>query len=225
MNTQQNSLVWTTGHKVVLALLLAFQVSVAYVIGVGHWLPNDAQSLIPPIGITAVIPVAAFMFSYWLLPSFRRFVLAQDIRLLTAVQLWRVVGLAFLLLNALNFLPALFALPAGLGDVAIGLMAFYVLTRMDRDADFVTSSSYLGFQFMGLLDFAVAIATSGLAAGAYPNLIPAGLTSAPMDVWPLNIFPSCIVPMFIILQLAALLNVREMRRTLQSQPSSSLQPA
>ena len=224
MNTRQKPAVWTTGHKVAFASFLVIQVSVAYMIGVNHWLPNDAQSLIPPIGITAVIPVAAFVFSYWLMPSFRSFVLAQDIRLLTAVQLWRVVGLAFLLLYALNYLPALFALPAGLGDVAVGLTAFYVLTRMDRDPDFVTSSGYVGFQLMGLLDFVVAIVTSGLAAGAYPNLSPAGLTSAPMDVWPLNIFPSFIVPMFIILQLAALLKVREMRRTEQGRPSGMLRP-
>lgn len=225
MNTQQNPVIWTPGYKLVFAILLAFQVGVAYVIGAGHWLSNDDQSLIPPIGITAVIPVAAFMLSYWLLPSFRSFVLAQDIRLLTAIQLWRVVGFAFLLLYALNFLPPLFALPAGLGDAAVGLMAFYVLSKMDRDPGFVTSSGYVSFQFIGLLDFAVAIAASGLAAGAYPNLIPAGLTSAAMDVWPLNIFPSFIVPMFIILQVAALLKVRKMRQTLRGQSSNTLQPA
>jgi hypothetical protein len=33
-----------------------------------------------------------------------------------------------------------------------------------------------------------------------------------MDVWPLNIFPSFGVPIFIILHLTVLLKVREMRR-------------
>ena len=98
MNTQSETVLWTTRNKALLALFLAFQASVAYLVGAGHLLPNDAQSLIPPIGITAVVPVAVFLLSYRLLPSFRSFVLAQDIRLLTAIQLWRVVGLAFLLL-------------------------------------------------------------------------------------------------------------------------------
>jgi hypothetical protein len=41
----------------------------------------------------------------------------------------RVAGVAFLLYMALGHLPALFALPAGLGDIAAGIAAplFFVL--------------------------------------------------------------------------------------------------
>jgi hypothetical protein len=40
---------------------------------------------------------------------------------LVALQVWRVEGLVFLVLAALGELPWLFAIPAGLGDLAIGL--------------------------------------------------------------------------------------------------------
>lgn len=225
MNTHRIDSVWTIRHKAVLAALLLIQFAAAYIIGSGHLLTNESQSLIPPIGVTAVIPVVLFLAAYNFSAPFRNFVLAQDIRTLTAVQLWRVVGLAFLLLYAYQVVPAFFAWPAGIGDVAVGLTAFYVLTRIDRDPDYATSSGYVGFQLMGLLDFTVAIATSGLASGAFPALIPAGLTSAAMDVWPLNIFPSFIVPGFIILQLAALLKVRDLRRAKHTQAPANLQTA
>ena len=58
----------------------------------------------------------------------------------------------------------------------------------------------------------VAIATSGLVAGAYPALIANGVTSSAMDVWPLNVFPSFLVPAFIIVHLIVLLKVRHLRQ-------------
>lgn len=143
---------------------------------------------------------------------FRYFVLAQDIRILTALQLWRIIGFVFLALYSLKKLPALFAWPAGAGDVITGIAAAYVIARMDRDPEYVLGDGYLWFHAFGLLDFVVALGTAGLASGAFPGLIPTGFTSASMDVWPLNLFPSFIVPGFIILQLAARLKVREMRR-------------
>ena len=39
------------------------------------------------------------------------------------VQFYRVLGVIFLLLNAQGRLPSLFALPAGAGDIAVGLLA------------------------------------------------------------------------------------------------------
>jgi hypothetical protein len=42
---------------------------------------------------------------------------------LIGIQLYRVLGLNFLVLYALGRLPAEFALPAGVGDVIVGLAA------------------------------------------------------------------------------------------------------
>jgi len=40
---------------------------------------------------------------------------------LVAVQVWRVVGISFVILLGLVNLPALFALPTGLGEITAGL--------------------------------------------------------------------------------------------------------
>ena len=205
--------IWTTGRLVALLVLLIVWFAAAFVVGDMALLTNTNGSLLPPIAITAMVPVAVFLGLYASSFRFRSFVLAQDIETLTMLQLWRVIGLGFLMLYAYSVLPGLFALPAGIGDVAIGLTAPFVVLHLRRDPSYPTSSGLVRFQYLGLLDFAVAIITAGLSAGAFASLTPGGVTSAPMDVWPLNLFPSFIVPIFIILHLTVLLKVRELRQT------------
>lgn len=222
---QDRTPVWGRSRKAALAGLLLVQFAAAYFIGAGHWLTNDGHSLVAPIAVTAAFPVVLFLAAYALSTRFRGFVLAQDIRTLTMMQHWRVVGFVFLPLYAFGVLPGLFAWPAGLGDVAIGLAAVLVVARLDRDPHYITASGFSWFHFLGLFDFAVAIATAGLAAGAFPELISNGVTSAALDVWPINVFPSFIVPAFIILHLTVLLKVRELRRSARQRVSASLQTA
>lgn len=85
--------------------------------------------------------VLLFFMAYTVFPGFRDFMLAQDMKALTAIQLWRVVGFTMLGVYALDGLPALFTLPVGLGDVAVGLVAIIVLARLVREPAFATSSA------------------------------------------------------------------------------------
>jgi hypothetical protein len=213
MSTSTDTEIWTRSQAIAFVIILSLFFVVATVIGTGAYLANPNQSVIVPIGITAAIPVVLFLLAYAAIERFRAFVLAQDLRLITQLQLWRVVGFTFLALYAFNVLPGVFAIPAGVGDVAIGIAALFMVRRIDRDPSYVLSNGFARFNLLGLADFAVAIVTSGVASGAFPALIAGGVTSAPMDLWPLNIFPSFIVPIFIILHLTVLLKVRVMRRT------------
>lgn len=162
-------------------------------------LASNGKTIFLPVAVMVVIPVALFL-------------LAQDIRTLTAIQAWRVIGFAMLMLYAFDYLPTLFALPAGLGDVAVGLLAVYALAQLNRDPDYAMSPALVRFHLLGLADFVVAVVTAGLAAGAIPALVGNGITTGAMDVWPMNLFPSFGVPVFIILQITAPLKIRELRR-------------
>jgi hypothetical protein len=212
MTDTDETILWTTGKKTALAVILTVWFAAAAFIGIEHLLLNTRGSPFAPIALSAVVPVMAFLTVYLISAPFRRFVLAQDIETLTMLQHWRVLGFAFLPLYFYGALPGLFAFPAGLGDVAIGLTAPLVILRLRRDPDYATSAGLVRFQYLGLLDFAVAVATAGLTAGAFPALLSDGVTSTAMDVWPLNLFPSFGVPIFIILHLTVLLKVRELRR-------------
>ena len=79
------------------------------------------------------VPVAAFLGLYAVSAPFRDMVLGWDLRLLTAIQARRVIGFAMVVLLAFGTLPGVFAWPAGLGDVMVGLAApYYAVRLMDR---------------------------------------------------------------------------------------------
>src|SRR5712692_5212232 len=80
----------------------------------------------PPLtlGIAVVLPVLLFVLVWITSARFQRFVESLDIRAaLTLPQTSRIIGVVFLTSYAYGVLPGIFALPAGIGDVAIGLTA------------------------------------------------------------------------------------------------------
>ena len=216
--TTPNEPLWTPTRIAALATVTTVWFAAATVIGTGELLPNRGGGFLAPIAVTAILPVAVFLALYRLSAGFRRFVLAQDIETLTTFQHWRGVGFGFLLLYDHGVLPAGFAFPAGVGDVAIGLAAPLVIARLRRDPSYAGTAAFRRYHYLGLLDFAVAVTAAGLTAGAFPALVPGGVTSAPMDVWPLSLFPSFIVPAFIILHLIVLLKLRAERAAPVAQP-------
>ena len=88
---------------------MGVQFAAAYVIGSGQYLKNVDNLLLPPIAVTTFVPVTVFLMAYGLSARFREIVLSVDIRTLTMVQLWRVIGFGFLTLYAFGVLPGLFA--------------------------------------------------------------------------------------------------------------------
>src|SRR2546426_6245533 len=64
-------------------------------------------------------PPRSTLFPYTTLfrSKVRTLALRLDLRLLTAMQAWRVVGAMFLVLLSFGFLPGTFAWPAGIGDL------------------------------------------------------------------------------------------------------------
>ena len=92
-------------------------------------------------------------------------------------------------------------------DIAVGLSAPLVVWTLMHNPNFAASRGFIVWNLLGLLDFAVAGVTSTLASGAVAGLVSGSLTSAPMEVWPLFLFPGFIVPLFMMLHLTALFQV------------------
>jgi hypothetical protein len=137
------------------------------------------------------IPIAAVAIGYRASPRFRNYLLRLDLRLLLAAQLWRVIGIAFLFSLAYDQLPAGFAVPAGVGDIATGIAALAVVVALGNGT--LTRRRLYAFTALGVGDFLVAFAT-GL------SLAPPALTA-----WPLAIFPTIMVPFFAVLHLVGVL--------------------
>jgi hypothetical protein len=113
----------------------------------------------------------------------------------------RIVGIAFVIVMVLDKLPAVFALPAGLGDVAIGITAPFGalgLARAGRHADAVY------FNLLGILDLVIALGI-GFFAGLGPyhpiNVTP---TTERLTLLPLALVPTVAVPVAITLHIISL---------------------
>jgi hypothetical protein len=176
-------------------------------------LSNPAGEPPLPIFIAVAIPIVIFLAAYRASEGFRGFILGLDPRLVTALQTWRVLGLMFVFLYAFDILPAVFALPAGLGDAAIGVAAVPVLLALAARPDFARSRAFATFHLLGMVDFVVAVGTGTLASGIIPGLVGGGVTSAPMGVLPLSLIPGFLVPLFTILHLTALFQARHLAPT------------
>jgi len=61
MTSQIETSVWTGNWKAAVGAALFAFLAAAIVIGTGGYLTNPAASLIVPIGVTAVVPVALFL--------------------------------------------------------------------------------------------------------------------------------------------------------------------
>ncbi len=210
--TVSNDTTWSVSAKNRMGVLLALWFALAALIGVTGAVAVGPDTLFRPIALTMIVPVLAFVALYLGSTRFRDFVLGRDLRFLTLLQAWRVVGFAFLPLYFFGVLPGLFAWPAGVGDVLVGLTAPWVVFSLLRDPAFAASRAFVAWNVLGLADFVVAGAAATLASCAIPGLVAGGVTSAPMELWPLNMFPSFVVPLFAIAHLTALFQVRALRR-------------
>ena len=200
---------------VIAGLVLWF--ALAIVLGATGQL-RSAPGELPAVRLLAavVLPIAVFFGLYSANPAFRTLVLSADLRFVTMVQSWRVAGFAFLALYAHGVLPGVFAFPAGLGDIAIGVTAPLVVMALVNRPEFSGSPTFVIWHLLGIFDFVVAVGTGVLASGAFPGIVD-GPTTAPMEVLPLSIIPAIFVPLFTMLHLTVLFQVWALRRAAASE--------
>jgi hypothetical protein len=122
---------------------------------------------------------------------------------LALAQAPRVVGAVFLIVLALGDLPAVFAVPAGVGDIAVGLAAPFVARRLTRP-DGRTAGMW--FNILGLLDLIVAVSLGFLAGLGPTRLISVTPSTAAIGLLPLVLIPTTAVA------LAAALHIVSLRR-------------
>jgi hypothetical protein len=168
----------------------------------------------PPIGIAIgiALPLMLFFGSLRLSQSFRAFVLSLDLRLIAGIQAWRWAGLGFLDLYAYKVLPAVFALPAGLGDMAIGITAPWIILALVRQPGFAASGTFIRWNVLGILDLVIAVSIASLSA-VFATGAPGEISVAPMGMLPLLVIPAFLVPLFLMLHSTALMQSRQLIRS------------
>jgi hypothetical protein len=153
--------------------------------------PNDPPL---PLGLAALAPIVLFVAWFMSSARFRQFALSLNPSELTFVQSWRIAGFTFLALAAYGILPGLFALPAGWGDIAIGITAPLVALRLVTPAH---RKSFILWQLLGITDLVTAVTLGTLAAVLNPH----GIAASAMNVLPMSLIPTFAVPLFLILHI------------------------
>ena len=167
---------------------------------------NGRGTVPPAFAVFGTASLVAALGALVLSDAWRRTVAAIRIESLVATQVFRIVGLLFVVLWATGSppapftLPAHFALPAGWGDVAVGLAAPLVALALTRRAPGARALA-LGWNILGLLDLLAAV---GLGTGYLLQVLRPGIPAGPagaMTVFPLVLIPTFGVPLGVILHL------------------------
>jgi hypothetical protein len=154
------------------------------------------------LGLALVVPVVLGVLALRLPAVAVSLRSERVVALLAAVQVLRLVGGVFLVLLALDRLPTGFALPAGGGDVLVGLLAPVVAYALGHRPD--RRALGIAFNVLGLLDFAAAIPLGVLHAPGQLQVFVTEPTSETMGLLPMALIPTFVVPLAIVLHIASI---------------------
>jgi hypothetical protein len=199
--------------KITTGLLAVWFVAV-FSASAAHLFKNDSAQVGLGVAVAALAPV--IVFSLWFAASqeFRNFALSLNPKILTSVQVWRIVGFTFLLLEARNVLPAIFALPAGYGDMFIGATAGFAAWKLAEPAH---RNGFIFWQALGILDLVTAVSLGTTARLLDPHA-PSMLA---MTVLPLSLIPTFLVPLSLMLHVICIVQARAWKAASQARRQTS----
>jgi hypothetical protein len=181
---------------------LALSVSLAG-LGVYHVRATE----VPTLQYAILLPILIGAVLIWRSELAQQVISAVPQQGLVGVQLYRALGVIFLILYAGGHLPGLFALPAGLGDIAIGLSAPLVALAYAR-APRTRAGLVAGWNLLGILDLTIAVGTGFATVPSLVQPIAVQPSSDLMTMLPMVLIPIYLVPLSIVLHLASLTKLR-----------------
>jgi hypothetical protein len=199
-----------TKYGKITAVLVAVWFVTVFSASAAHLFENGAKRFGLGVAVAALVPM--IVFSLWFAASegFRKFAFSLNPRTLTALQVWRIIGFTFVLLEARNVLPGIFALPAGYGDMFIGVTAGFAAWKLAEPAH---RGSFIFWQALGMLDLIAAVSLGTTA----PLLEPHGPSMVAMTMLPLSLIPTFLVPLFLMLHVICIAQARSWKATSQLQ--------
>ena len=178
-------------------VLVAWMVSTCVLASSGFYLPPSSGP--PPVGVQLLFALALLAVAVIASPSLRSLLTNQAN--LIRLNVWRLVGAVFLALMLTGQVPAIWALPAGLGDVLIGATAFWVAGRLEAPGG---RKRAIIFNLLGLLDLIVAISLGMITSPGSTQLLQTTPSAGLLTQFPLVLVPTFLVPLAIANHLVSL---------------------
>jgi hypothetical protein len=180
------------------AVLAAWAIATTMLARRGFFLLPDPNSL-PPVGIALVVALVALSLCLFAFPSLRRLLTNQ--RHLILLNLWRLVGAVFLMLMASGQMPALWALPAGIGDVIVGATAPWIAGQVGTPQG---KRRAVMFNLFGMADLVVAAGLGIMTSPGPAHVFHTTPTSELVTHFPLVLVPAFLVPLAFVLHVISL---------------------
>ncbi|HEY2528766.1 MAG TPA: MFS transporter [Xanthobacteraceae bacterium] len=165
-----------------------------------------AANRLPTIEFGIFVPIIIGSVLLWRSATVRRLVDAVPQSWLVGFQVYRVIGVIFLLLLGDGLFPSVVALPAGGGDVAVGLLAPIVAYAYARGVA-ARDALVRTWNYLGLLDLAVAVTLAFLSSPSPFQMLSLDAPNKLISVYPLVMVPVFAVPLAVILHLASLVKM------------------
>jgi hypothetical protein len=132
-----------------------------------------------------------------------------DVTTLAVLQTFRVVGVVFLVAWWRGALPAGFALPAGLGDVTVGITAPFVAAALASNRPFARRL-FVAWNVFGIVDLVTAVTLGVAHSRTAIGFIHAATSTDALAAYPFGLIPTFAVPLAIILHGVGLAKARSM---------------
>jgi hypothetical protein len=171
---------------------------------------RGAADRIPTIELGVFVPIIIGTIALRRSETLSRIIDAIPQSWLVGVQLYRTLGLVFLILFAFGRLPGDFALPAGLGDVLVGALAPIIGFMYARGTE-NRERLVLAWNVFGILDLVVAVGTGFLTSPSPLQLLSLEAPNELISAFPLVMVPVFAVPISILLHLMSLMKLRRTR--------------
>jgi hypothetical protein len=192
-STRQSAIAVVSG-----VILAAWAIVTTMLADRGFFEQSDPNS-VPPIGITLTLVLVVLAVCLLASPSLRRLLTNQ--RSLILLNLWRLVGVVFLILMANHQMPALWALPAGLGDVIVGATAPWIARQVDAPQG---RRRAIIFNLFGMADLIVAVGLGVMTSPGAAQVFQTTPTSELATRFPLALVPTFLVPLAFVLHVISL---------------------
>jgi hypothetical protein len=181
----------------------------AFALGSRGVFQATSSRVLPAVVLGMAPPILIGTFLLYRSSALNAIIAAIPLPWLVGVQLYRVLGLYFLVLLALGRLPAEFAIPAGVGDVVVGLAAPAVGYLFHKGYRW-SYLAVLSWSIVGILDIVVAVATGFLSSPGPFQALALETPNELITAFPLVLVPLFAIPLSTLLHLAALKRLRAM---------------
>jgi len=163
-----------------------------------NWIIAPAKLIV----LSSFVFYSSVMMAMRFSPIFREAVLSIPQEKLIGIQSVRVGGFVFLTFLDMGLLPAQFAVPAGYGDILVGLTAPLVVYALIAQKPYAPKVA-IAWNVLGLVDFAVALATGMIFIGPYVRqLARSGHSIAYLDY--VLMIPGFAVPILVLMHINSL---------------------